>query len=146
MRVIWAGVAMTLLMVAGAAYLSFKGDDLDRLLSQSKPIVGEAERVSDESARPADIVKKFRWKNSAGEWQLTDMAPPGESRMVYVNQRSGDPALPRGDKREDDQQQPLDLNPLEALAHLPELLGRTAEINQQISDRGQPETRVRAGP
>jgi hypothetical protein len=144
--ILWTGVALTLLMVSGAAYLSFKGDDLDRILSQSKPIVGEAESASDESARPADIVKKFRWKNSAGEWQLTDTAPPGESRVVYVNQRSGVPALPRDDKREDGQQQPLDHNLLEALEHLPELLGHTAEINQQISDRGQPETRVRVGP
>ena len=65
--------------------------------------------------------------------------------MVYVNQRAGAPASPRGDKREDDHQQPIDFNPLEALDHLPELLGRTPEINQQISDRGQLETRAWVG-
>ena len=132
---LWTCVALILLLAGGAVYLGFKGDDLGGLLSKFK----SANRGTEISVRgqssPAEIVKKFRWKNSAGGWQLSDVAPAGESSVVYINKRDGKTSFAKGEKVSVDQQQSVDLNPVRAISRLPELLVQAGGINQQLTDR-----------
>ena len=89
-------------------------------------------------------MKKYRWKDDDGQWQLSDEPPVGESTEVYALQHGAGPVPSVVNAPEADSgilsQQNAGL-----LSELPDLLNRATQVTQQINAQRAMEEKVLSG-
>ncbi|MBL4622244.1 MAG: hypothetical protein JKY89_07580 [Immundisolibacteraceae bacterium] len=92
----------------------------------------------------ATTVRKYRWKDDDGQWQLSDEAPVGESMEVYALEHGAGPVPSVVNAPEADSgilsQQNAGL-----LSELPDLLNRATQVTQQINAQRAMEEKVLSG-
>ncbi len=95
--VIRLAVLLILVVIGGAIYISSTNGDRD-VFSDGVSF----DELKDDLLQWGDsgsskVVKKYRWKDSDGKWQSSDVAPPGKSTIVYVNENAADTSAPQNE-------------------------------------------------